>query len=43
MGEDALMICRRAKTRIERKRNKFFKAVAEHEGAEIKRTKRLQG
>ena len=29
MAEDALMIHRRAKTRIERKRNKFFKAVAE--------------
>ena len=39
MAEDALKIRRGAKTRFTRKKNEFFKAVAENKGTEILRTK----
>ena len=39
MAEDALKIRRSAKTRFTRKKNEFFKAIAENKGTEILRTK----
>ena len=39
MAEDALMIRRSAKTRFTRKKNEFFKAIAEDKGIDILRTK----
>ena len=39
MAEDGLKILRGVKTSFTRKKNKFFKAVAENKGAEILRTK----
>ena len=39
MAEDALKIRRSAKTRFTRKKNEFFKAIAEDKGTEILRTK----
>ena len=39
LAEDALKIRRSAKTRFTRKKNEFFKAIAEDKGTEIMRTK----
>ena len=39
MAEDALKIRRSAKTRFTRKKNEFFKAIAEKKGTEILKRK----
>ena len=39
MAEDALKICRIAKTRFTRKKNELFKAIAEKKGTEILKRK----